>query len=107
MGRCFLGQEKEMALHSAYPLYWNNYKIQTVKLSKAQQEVVDKMREGWRLTRDDFWWWSMHDKLKPAIVKSTTIHKLVEYGVLELVEKSILLKHEEYRLTEQYKTKHK
>ena len=56
MGRCFLGKEKEMALHSAYPLYWNNYKIQTVKLSKAQQEVVDKMREGYSLFKNEMGW---------------------------------------------------
>lgn len=81
-----------------------------MKLSKAQQEVVDKMREGWELCY-------VPKKNRYYLIKSTgateftkgttysIFRPLLHEGAIEFdySEKGRLV----YRLTEQYKTKQK
>lgn len=75
-----------------------------MKLSKAQQEVVDKMREGYAIfygyTND---WLRKGNSNSTSVWKSTT-NSLLKRGIIEPVPGS---QPACYRLTEQYKTKNK
>lgn len=84
-----------------------------MKLSKAQQEVVDKMREGWELRKSNWsvnkWWLTdvKSDMYVPSItVRYPTAQKLKDGRVIELDKKSNTIHNSDiYRLTEDYKTK--
>jgi uncharacterized iron-regulated protein len=83
------------------------------QLSKAQQEVVDKMREGWELKKSNWtakkWWLTNTDSetYTPSItVRHDTATKLLNLSIIELAEKGkTIYDASVYRLTEQYKTK--
>lgn len=75
-----------------------------MKLSKVQQEVVDKMREGWELKhyRIEDVATITNSKLQIAdLVQLRTVSSLIKKRVI--MEEGIL--YTEYRLTEQYKPK--
>lgn len=84
-----------------------------MKLSKAQQEVVDKMRDGWELRKSNWTpdkWWLTHiisDMYTPSVtVRHTTAKKLKDGGIIKLDRKSDSIHNPDiYGLTEQYKNK--
>jgi len=78
-----------------------------MKLSKAQQEVVDKMREGWEMKKSNWtpntWWIKYFTSHIP--VRHTTAEKLKKIGIIELDKKGATLHEPDiYHLTEQHKT---
>lgn len=79
-----------------------------MKLSKAQQEVVDKMREGYRLHHSNFTGsiWLRKDGINSYITR-VTFNALRKKGVVKQQPVDIGRLQAEYRLTEQYKTKQK
>jgi hypothetical protein len=83
-----------------------------MKLSKAQQEVVDKMREGWELKKSNwssnYWWLSNEasEQFVPNIrLRHTTAKALIELGLIELREKGKTIHEADtYQLTEKYRS---
>lgn len=73
-----------------------------MKLSKAQQEVVDKMREGWELKETAVGTWLQHKVLCPTrTVICTTQIALFKKGIIYLhaTNQSSRI----YQLTEKYR----
>jgi len=61
-----------------------------MKLSKAQQDVIDKLKSGWqlgRLTGFDCGWWLQKGELGRGAqicdVKNNTVHALIKRGLIE------------------------
>jgi len=67
-----------------------------MKLSKAQQEIVDKMREGWTLYSTHISW-----KVDPICFKSINIKTLNFLLVNGIIEYKSMYPHI-YQLTEKY-----
>lgn len=80
-----------------------------MKLSKAQQEVVDKMREGWVLKRLHYkWYLSSVSSINYMKVSDQTINKLTGLGVIECQEQNAIRNTADiYRLTEHHKNQQK
>lgn len=84
------------------------YLVQTVKatgmkLSKAQQEVVDRMREGWTLVYHGKGFWTFRG------IDGKRINEWGLTGAINALgrKKVIFEEHGIYRLTEQYKNEQK
>lgn len=77
-----------------------------MKLSKAQQEVVDKMRDGWELFFTSTAFVYMRHPFKKGYldVSYNTFRSLINRAVIHITDKT---SPQVYRLTEQYKNEQK
>jgi hypothetical protein len=73
-----------------------------MKLSKAQQEVVDKMREGWELKKDNAGYYLWHKTPSVKTIRDCTFHCLLRQEILKLVP-GIPPPFATYQLTEKYR----
>lgn len=76
-----------------------------MKLSKAQQEVVDKMRDGWELRLSETGRTYLINGLQSINTRQNTFASLRHRMVIEM--RSSYMNGWVYRLTEQYKNEQK
>lgn len=77
-----------------------------MKLSKAQQEVVDKMRDGWIIRYGNFIGLVKEDtKQLWGNIHPATFRALQKHGIVEYYKGEFPFSY--YRLTEQYKNEQK
>lgn len=77
-----------------------------MKLSKAQQEVVDKMREGWELKKDGAGVYLYHETVGIQKVRDSTQNALYLMDVISCVP-GPEPPYANYQLTEKYRSNEK